>query len=101
MPVLLPAEKEFVQTLGRVIRQARLEMNLTQGELAEKSGLSVTTLWSMEKGDGDGVSLARWVAVLSVTGYLHLLQDCLMEHAYNPFQQTGKKRIRRKGRGTA
>ena len=98
MPVLLPAEKEFVRRLGAVVRQARVEMNLTQAELAEKTGLSVTTLWSMEKGEGEGVSLARWVAVLSVTGYLHVLEDCLMEHAYNPFQQSGRKRARRKGR---
>ncbi len=101
MALLLPDEQEFVKELGGILRQARLEMDITQEELAARAGMSVTTLLNMEKGRGDSVGLAKWVAVLSLTGYLHILHDCIREHAYNPFatMDRGKKkqRVRRKG----
>ena len=100
MALLLPEEKKFVNELGSIIRQARLEMNATQEELAARAGISVTTLLNMEKGRGDGVSFSKWVAVLSLTGYLHILYECIKEHAYNPFASMDrgkqKKRASRK-----
>ncbi len=100
MALLLPEEREFLSELGAIIRQARLEMNITQEELAARAGMSVTTLLNMEKGRGEGVAIGKWVAVLSLTGYLNVLQECMKEHAYNPFAtlEKGKprKRVRRK-----
>ncbi len=100
MALLLPEEREFLSELGAIIRQARLEMNITQEELAARAGMSVTTLLNMEKGRGGGVAFGKWVAVLSITGYLNVLLECMKEHAYNPFATLDKgkprKRVRRK-----
>ncbi len=101
MALLLPEEREFLNEVGAIIRQARLEMKITQEELAARAGMSVTTLLNMEKGRGEGVAFGKWVAVLSLTGYLNVLKECMKEHAYNPFAtlENGKprKRVRRKG----
>ncbi len=96
MALLLPEEQEFINELGTIIRQARIEMDITQEELAARAGISVATLLNMEKGRGGGVAFSRWVAVLALTGYLHVFRECVKEHAYNPFatMDRGKKRQR-------
>jgi len=87
--LLTPEEREFVKLLGNLIRRQRLEMNISQEELAEKIGISSATLLNMEKGSGSA-SFDKWVAVLSFTGYLKVLESCIKEHTYNPFD-FGKK----------
>lgn len=55
--------------LGESIRSLRKEKNLTQKELALKSGLSRATLSKLENGYLGNVSIATLNNILSMLGY--------------------------------
>ena len=43
--------EQVLEELGKRIRQVRLAMDLTQGELAEKADVSLVTVSSIERGN--------------------------------------------------
>lgn len=64
--LLPPLERRLVQ-LGERIRTARLRRRLTAKLVAERAGMTVTTLRAVEHG-GMGVTVGAYVAVLHVLG---------------------------------
>lgn len=65
--VLLPKIQTLLETIGENIRLARLRRKLTTQQVAERAGITRTTLWQVEKGAG-GVSMATYAQVLLVLG---------------------------------
>lgn len=65
--VLLPKIQALLETIGENIRLARLRRKLTTQQVAERAGITRTTLWQVEKGNG-GVSMATYAQVLLVLG---------------------------------
>lgn len=65
--VLLPKIQVLLETIGENIRLARLRRKFTTQQVAERSGITRTTLWQVEKGAG-GVSMATYAQVLLVLG---------------------------------
>lgn len=59
--------KEYLKKMGSLIRKERLQQNLSGAELAKRSGVGVSTVWNIEKGE-PSVSLKN---VLSVLDALH------------------------------
>jgi len=57
-----------VSLLGRAVRQLRSAQALTQGELAERAGVSRTWLNQLESGARRNVELASVIDVLDVLG---------------------------------
>ena len=64
---LLPSQKRLLKTLGEQIRYARLRRDLTTVQVAERAGISRTTLVKIEKGD-EGVAIGQYFCVLLVLG---------------------------------
>lgn len=64
---LLPSQSRLLRTLGEQIRYARLRRDLTTAQIAERAGISRTTLVKVEKGD-DGVALGQYFRVLIALG---------------------------------
>lgn len=64
---LLPRVQHLLETVGENIRLARLRRKLTTQQVAERAGITRTTLWSIEKGTSS-VSLAAYAQVLLVLG---------------------------------
>ena len=64
---LLPSQSRLLQTLGEQIRYARLRRDLTTAQIAERAGISRTTLVKVEKGD-EGVALGQYFRVLIALG---------------------------------
>ena len=64
---LLPKERQILERLGENIKLARLRRKLSAERVAERAGISRTTLWQLEKGTAN-VSLAALLRVLSVLG---------------------------------
>ena len=54
-------EKTILQEFGNRIKQYRVSMNITQQQLAERCGLSVTTLMRIENGDD-----TKWSAIIKI-----------------------------------
>lgn len=54
--------------IGYAVKGRRVELGMTQEQLAMAAGVSKRCLWTMETGRGSGVRLDRLVAVLSALG---------------------------------
>ena len=63
----MPSQSRLLQTLGEQIRYARLRRDLTTAQIAERAGISRTTLVKVEKGD-EGVALGQYFRVLIALG---------------------------------
>ncbi len=64
----------LIQAIGKRLRMQRLAMGLTQAELAERAGISLSTLKLMEqRGKGSLQRLAKVAVVLSLDGDLRAL----------------------------
>jgi len=61
--VLLPKTQEILEALGEQIKMARLRRKLSSELVAERAGVSRTTLWAVEKGSSS-VSMGTYAAVL-------------------------------------
>jgi len=66
-PVLLPKMKKIMAELGENIKLARLRRKLSAEQVAERAGISRSTLYFIEKGY-EGVGIGYYLNVLRVLG---------------------------------
>ena len=60
---ITPDTSEILRTVGEQIRLARLRRDLTAELVAERAGISRSTLWKVESGE-PGVAMGIYAAVL-------------------------------------
>ena len=73
-----------VMNIGTQIKEKRLALNLRMNEVAEKASITRSTLWSMEKGDGN----------YSISSLLKVLNVLNLSIAVNNVSSESNKRIR-------
>jgi transcriptional regulator with XRE-family HTH domain len=66
-PVIFPQEQRLLGALGERIRLARLRRKLTTTTVAQRAGISRTSLYNVEAGDG-GATMGMYLRVLAVLG---------------------------------
>lgn len=93
------SDPAILQKMGRRIRDYRMRMEMTQSELAEKSGVSMGTIVRVEQ--GNPISTLLFISILRTMGLLENLEVLLPELSISPLQMRkmqGKKvqRIRHK-----
>lgn len=71
------SNSEIISELGGRFKEYRLFSNLTQKEVAEKSGVSVFTISQFEKGEGRNIGLATVLALLRSIGFLAEVEKIL------------------------
>lgn len=64
---LLPRLQGILEQLGENIKLARLRRKYSTGQVAERSGITRTTLWNIEKGSPQ-VAIGYYCQVLFVLG---------------------------------
>lgn len=73
---------QIEQELGHRLKQRRLELNLSQTEVAEKSGLGRRTITAIENGEGS--TLTTFIALLRGLQALHYLEQFLPDPGPSP-----------------
>ena len=96
------SDPAILQKMGNRIREYRMRMEMTQSELAEKSGVSMGTIVRIEQ--GNPVSTLLLVSILRSLGLLENLEILLPELGISPMQMRkmqGRKvlRVRHKKEG--
>lgn len=64
---ILPATENILETMGEQIKLARLRRDLSAELLAERAGISRTSLWKVESGS-PAVAIGIYAAVLRALG---------------------------------
>lgn len=95
---LIVSQGEVIRTLGARFRDYRMRMNFTRKEVAEQSGLSMTTLYKFETGILTDMSLGTLLKLLKIVGLYQNWDKILPELPESPYlykeNLTKKQRIR-------
>ena len=99
-PIVFPQEQALLTELGERLRLARLRRQLSTLVIAQRAGISRTTVYKAEAGD-PGVTMGTYIrvlAVLGLTGDIHVLaaddhvgrklQDLALEPNVKPRKRT-------------
>ena len=76
---------ELVRLLGSRFKDYRMRCNLTQKEVAELSGIGLTTIHKFENGTASNLSLSTFILLLRVVGQVNALDDVLPELPESPY----------------
>ena len=76
---------ELVRLLGSRFKDYRMRCNLTQKEVAEQSGIGLTTIHKFENGTAGSLSLSTFILLLRVVGLVNALDDVLPELPESPY----------------
>lgn len=76
---------ELVRLLGTRFKEYRMCCNLTQKEVAELSGVGLTTIYKFENGTAGNVSLSTFLHLLKVVGQINALDNLLPELPESPY----------------
>lgn len=76
---------ELVRLLGERFREYRMRCNLTQKEVAEQSGIGLTTIYKFENGTAGNLSLSTFILLLKVVGQVNALNDLMPELPESPY----------------
>lgn len=94
---------ELVRLLGSRFKDYRMRCNMTQKEVAEMTGLGVTTIYKFENGTATNLSLSTFILLLKVVGCIDALDNVMPELPESPYlvRENEKKvqRIRHKHNG--
>lgn len=76
---------EIVRLLGSRFKEYRMRCNLTQKEVAEQSGIGLTTIHKFENGTAKNVSLSTFLLLLKIVGQIDAINDLLPELPPSPY----------------
>jgi transcriptional regulator with XRE-family HTH domain len=97
--VLLPTASKILAQLGEDIKLARLRRRLSTEQVAERAGISRSTLWLIEKGTSS-VAMGTYLQVLFVMGleknFLNIANDDVLGRKLQDADLLVKKRATKK-----
>ena len=76
---------ELVRLLGKRFKEYRMRLNLTQKDVAEQSGIGLTTISKFESGAATNLSLATMMLLLKVIGQIKSLDNLMPELPDSPY----------------
>jgi transcriptional regulator with XRE-family HTH domain len=96
---ILPKDKRILKQLGENLKLARLRRKYSAEMVAERAGISRTTLWNIEKGNSV-TSIYNLLKVLSVYGLendlIRLAEDDNLGRKIQDAKLSVKNRVRKK-----
>ena len=76
---------ELVRLLGIRFKEYRMRCNFTQKEVAEQSGVGLTTIHKFENVTASNLSFSTFILLLKVVGQINSLDDLLPELPESPY----------------
>lgn len=97
--------QDIMLLLSKRIKEYRLAMRMSQKEMAEKSGVSLTTISHFEQGVNQNMTLNNFISLLRIVGMEQRVSELLPELPMPPLalKQINKfipKRVRRNDNDT-
>ena len=97
--------QDYIMLLSQRLKEYRLAARISQKEMAEKSGVSLTTISHLEQGVNQNITLNNFISLLRAVGMEQRLNDLLPELPMPPMalKQINKyipKRVRRNSHDT-
>ena len=97
--------QDIISLLCQRLKEYRLAARISQKEMAEKSGVSLTTISHLEQGVNQNITLNNFISLLRVVGMEQRLHELLPELPMPPIalKQRNKyipKRVRRNSHDT-
>ena len=94
---------DILETLSTLMKEYRLAARMSQREMAEKSGVSYTTICHFEQGKNPNLTLNNFISLLRTIGMENRLMELLPELPLPPLalREINKlipKRVRRNGK---
>ena len=83
---------ELVRLLGERFKEYRMRCNLTQKEVAEQSGIGLTTIHKFENGTAGNLSLSTFILLLKVIGQVNAFDDLMPELPESPYLMRKEER---------
>lgn len=99
-PKFIP-NRDILETLAARVKEYRLAARMSQRELAEKSGVSYTTISHFEQGKNPNLTLNNFISLIRCVGMERRMLDVLPElpvppQALREINKLIPKRVRRK-----
>ena len=86
---------EFVKLLGARFKDYRLSSNMTQKEVSEQSGITITTIHKFENGASNNISLSTFLLLLKAIGQIDALDELMPELPPSAYLMKEEKKIQR------
>ena len=83
---------ELVRLFGKRFKEYRMRCNLTQKEVADQSGIGLTTIHKFENGMAGNLSLSTFILLLKVVGQVNALDDLMPELPESPYLMRKEER---------
>lgn len=85
---------EIIRTLGARLRQYRLNQNMTQRELSEKTNISLPTIQKLERGESYNITFSNLLTILRHNGLIENADRLVPEQPESPYRKKNPTRIR-------
>ena len=86
---------ELVKLLGTRFKDYRLRSNMTQKEVSEQSGITITTIHKFENGLSANISLSTFLLLMKAIGQIEGLDELLPELPVSAYLINEEKKVQR------
>lgn len=86
---------KLIKLLGTRFKDYRLRSNMTQREVSEQSGITITTIHKFENGASNNVSLGTFLLLLKAIGQIDALDELLPELPASAYLIKEEKKVQR------
>lgn len=86
---------ELIRMLGTRFKDYRLRSNMTQKDVAEQSGITITTIHKFENGTGGNLSLGAFLLLMKAIGRFDAIDGLLPELPQSAYLVKAEKKVQR------
>lgn len=85
---------EIIRMLGRRLKQYRLNLRVTQKQMAEETCISIATIQKLENGTVSNITLSSLLSLMRYLGIIEYANNFIPEEPESPFARKTRQRVR-------